>query len=349
MGTSGYMSPEQLSNEPLDPRTDLFSFGIVLNEMTTGRDPAVPRRLSAIIAKAREPDRGRRYQSAAEIQAELESVREALRPARALRRMWLAAAALLALLATAAGIYWRSRPRIALSPNQTIVIGISNQTRDPAFNDALYHVLQVAMEQTPYFTYLAPTKATSAVKALHLSEDPMKLSPQAARQVCVQTGSKLAITGSIVEAGNSFGLKIQAIECESAKTIAAVSGEAPSSTQVVRALGLETVELRSKLGEPAASVARFNKPLESATSSWPEALQMLIEGHKRHLLSDFPGAISFYQRALDLDPNLAEVLTVLGAAQDALGDDAAAIATMKKSHALRNRLTDPGRFEADSL
>jgi serine/threonine protein kinase len=349
MGTTGYMSPEQLLKESLDPRTDLFSFGIVLSEMTTGRDPAVPRRLGAIIAKATEQDRSRRYESAAEMQADLEGVRQALRPARSPRRMWLAAAALFALLVTATGVYWRSRPRIALPPNQTIVIGISNQTRDPAFNDALYHVLEVAMEQTPYFTFLALTKATSAVKALNLAEDPMNLSPQGARQVCVQTGSKLAITGSIVEAGNGFGLKLQAIECESGRTIAAVSGEAPSSAQVVRTLGLETVELRSKLGEPAASVARFNKPLESATSSSPEALQMLIEGHKRHLLSDFRGAISNYQRALDLDPNLAEALSVLGAAQNTLGDSAAAIAAIKKAYELRSRLTDPARFEAESL
>jgi serine/threonine protein kinase len=373
MGTTGYMSPEQLLKESLDPRTDLFSFGIVLYEMTTGRhpfegdtltavhdailaqdilrahnlNPSVPRRLGAIIAKATEKDRSRRYQSAAEIQADLESVRQALRPVRAPRRMWLAAGALFALLASATGIYWRSRPRVALSPDQTIVIGISNQTRNPAFNDALYHVLQVAMEQTPYFTLLPLTKATSAVKALNLSDDPMKLSPQAARQVCVQTGSKLAITGSIVEAGNGFGLKIQAIECESGRTIAAVSGEAPSSAQVVRTLGLETGELRSKLGEPAASVARFNKSLEAATSSSPEALQMLVEGHKRHLLSDFPGAISYYQRALDLDPNLAEALTVLGAAQDAL--DGGGIAAITKAYELRNRLTDPARFEAESL
>src|ERR1700733_8409377 len=192
----------------------------------------------------------------------------------------------------------------------------------------------------PRTSLLPLTKATSAVKALNLSEDPMKLSPQAARQVCVQTGSKLAITGSIVDAGNGFGLKIQAIECESGRTIAAVSGEAPSSAQVVRTLGLETVELRSELGEPAVSVAKFNKPLESATSSSPEALQMLIEGHKRHLLSDFRGAISNYQHALDLDPNLAEALSVLGAAQDSVGDSAAAIAAIKKAYELRNRLTD---------
>ncbi|HTB11671.1 MAG TPA: protein kinase [Bryobacteraceae bacterium] len=374
MGTTGYMSPEQLRNDPLDPRTDLFSFGIVLYEMMTGRHPfegtvtavhdailaqnllpahnvnsAIPRRLGAIIAKATEKDRNRRYQSAAEIRADLESVRQSLRPARAPSRMWLAAGALFALLAAAAGIYWRSHSRIALSPNQTIVIGVSNRTRDSAFNDALYHVLQVAMEQTPYFTLLPLTKATSAVNALHLSEDPMKLSPQAARQVCAQTGSKLAITGSIVEAGNGLGLKLQGIECESGRTIAAVSGEAHSRAQVVRTLGEETAELRLKLGEPTASVARFNKPLDAATSGSPEALQMLLEGHKRHLVSDFPGAILNYQRALNLDPNLAEALTVLAAAQNTLDNDGGGIAAIKKSYELRNRLTDPARFETESL
>lgn len=139
VGSLSYMSPEQVRGELLDERTDLFSFGLVLYEMATGRrafkgdssgEPALsianeapivsPRKLNPgisadlerIITKAVQKPRKLRYQSATEMRADLEHLKadeaklSSLQPA-AERWGWLVAIAIVIAIAIAGWFYWR--------------------------------------------------------------------------------------------------------------------------------------------------------------------------------------------------------------------------------------------------
>jgi eukaryotic-like serine/threonine-protein kinase len=166
LGTVAYMSPEQALGKELDARTDLFSFGAVLYEMATGLlpfagetsaavfdsilhkqpvpaarlNPALPVELDRIIRKALEKDREVRYQSAAELRADLKRLKRDTDSGKALAEHsaavdmatpragahWPLYAALLAVVAGAMGlVVWLRSP---LPPPR--ILGSTQITRD---------------------------------------------------------------------------------------------------------------------------------------------------------------------------------------------------------------------------
>ena len=372
-GTAAYMSPEQVRKEKLDARTDLFSFGLVLYEMVSGRrafdgetiadvndailsqTPApahdlnysVPRKLDVVIKKALEKDRSRRYQSVAEMREDIKRVRKELHPARRRARRWLAAASLLFVLAAAFWFYQSYRNRVTLSDNDTIVLAdISNQTGDPALDDALNAALRYGLEQTPYLNVLAIDKVLGTLRLLNLPPDT-RVTPEIAGQINLRTNSKMVIASSIADAGNRFRIELDAIDGQSGTTVARLREDAASRNEIVHVLGDLAAQLRHKLGEPSASLARFNKPLEEATSPSLDALQAGREGYKHHIAGDVRGAIPYYQHAIELDPDFGLAYQAIAAAYDSRGERQLAMGALKKAYELRNRMTEPTRFRAE--
>jgi eukaryotic-like serine/threonine-protein kinase len=119
--------------------------------------------------------------------------------------------------------------------------------------------------------------------------------------------------------------------------------------QVVHELGATAARLRRKLGEPSESLARFNQPLEKATSASLEALQTGTEGTKLLLAGNPQAALPLYQRGIELDPDLALTYEGIGVANSELDHYDLAAASFTRAYQLRDRMTEKDRLNTHFL
>ncbi len=389
LGTVAYMSPEQIEGKPLDGRSDLFSFGVVLYEMSAGRLPfdkptkgatfgavlheqppplrqlnsRIPERLEEIIQKALEKDRNLRYQSAAEIRADLQRLKRdfetgrvstasvgtlavAEAPAVGVARLWkIAVPVLLVALLVAGGIYFRSyQQNRHLTEKDTIVLAdFANSTGDAIFDDTLKTALNVSLRQSPFLNVLADSQV---VKTLQQMTRPAstKLAPEVARELCLRAGSKVYLAGAIGSLGSEYVLELKAVNCQNGDTLAQEQVTAASKEKVLDALGEAASKLRSELGESLASIHRFDKPLPEATTSSLEALRAFALGDAKHMSAYEVDSIGFYKRALELDPNFALAWARLAVVFSNLGDEPDYGEAMKHAYGLKDRVSERERL-----
>jgi DNA-binding winged helix-turn-helix (wHTH) protein/Flp pilus assembly protein TadD len=275
-----------------------------------------------------------------------EEVTESPSPRLRLRK-WFGAAGLLAVIAAAFWLYWSYPRPVTLSATETIVLaGVKNETSDPVFDDALDTALRYEMEQTPNLNILGIDKVLGTLAQLNLAPTT-KLTPDVARQICGKTNSKMVISQSIGDAGNGYHLQMRALDCGSGATLAEEQADIGKRNEVVHELGVTAARLRAKLGEPADTLARFNQPLEKALNSSLEALQAGAQGNKLSLAGDVEGALKLYQRAVELDPNLALTYERMGAAYLFLGNTELSEASYTRAYQLRDRLTEKDRLNTE--
>jgi len=264
--------------------------------------------------------------------------------------LWaLATGALLAVGALSVWRYEVYRQRITLAPTDTIVLAdVDNRTSDPVFEGALNTALRYEMEQTPYLNLLGLDKTYATMEQMKLPPTT-KITPEIARQICSKTNSKMVIADSIADAGNRYRLGIRALDCGSGATLAEEGTDISARNQVVHELGATVARIRRKLGEPSESLARFNQPLEKATSASLEALQTGNKGVKLFLAGDPQAALSLFQREVELDPNLAVTYEGIGAANGALGHYDLMVAAFTRAYQLRDRMTEKNRLNIELL
>ena len=382
LGTVAYMSPEQIRIKELDARTDLFSFGAVLYEMATGRipfdgassgeicgailhqepssqlNPEISPTLHSVIRKALEKDRNLRYQSAADMRADLQrlkrdtetgrlvassdSVRKSARDpsGRAKLKTGYFAAAAIAILVIAGGLYYRSQRPKSLTDKDTVVLAdFANSTGDTVFDGTLRQGLAAQLEQSPFLSLVSDERIAQTLTLMNQPKQA-RLSPEIARDVCQRTASAATIEGSISSLGSQYVLGLKAVNCRTGDLLSEEQVTANGKEKILEALGTASTKLRARLGESLASVQKYDAPPDSVTTSSLEALQAYTLGNRTtDVANDYAAAIPLFQRALSLDPNFAMAYLRLGQAYQPLSELALCAANTSKAYELRGRVS----------
>jgi eukaryotic-like serine/threonine-protein kinase len=339
-GTLPYMAPEQLKGHKTDARTDVWSAGAVLYEMSTGKrpfadragaqlvaaileeQPVVPRALNPkiseelerVILRALQKDPKERYQSAGDLRIDLASLASGTKPIPPLvktppsRTGWLAFAALL-LVVAGAGTWWMLH-RGGLPTTGSRVLAVL--PFHSVANDSPTNALGMGLTET------MTTKLVQASDSGHLqlvaTQELVAQGVRTADQARREFGTDLVLEGSLQQSGNQIRITCSLVDPKTHVQLAAkeVTGDVNQIFELQDRLFDKVLEMLPLAVEPVRHQALRARP-----DTQPAAYDFYLRGRgylEDQNLDNIKNAITQFERALEVDRNYAPAHAAMGMA-----------------------------------
>ncbi|HEX4963094.1 MAG TPA: serine/threonine-protein kinase, partial [Thermoanaerobaculia bacterium] len=346
VGTLGYLSPEQARGIALDGRSDLYTLGLLLFEMLTGKLPfsaateaemlaqrltssprsldwgeaKVPLHLRDLVQRLLSRDPVRRYQSAAEVVQGLD--RRAAPPSSRIRRVAVVAFCLFALAALGWTVHERSRlahqavaaPKAAAAPRHAVaILPLADDTGRPDLAwvaTGMPEMLAASLAESPELRVLDSQRVFRTLEDLKLPRGPLPESE--AKRLATLLDADRLVLGRVHAAGDRLRIDLALLTTDPpGLPAAAFHAEAgPGDTfRLVEQLG---VTLRQQLAVPPPAA-------EPVASRSPPALADFARGTASLMRGDALAAVPALESAVAADPRYSAAWVQLARAHEALG------------------------------
>jgi eukaryotic-like serine/threonine-protein kinase len=347
MGTVGYMSPEQVKGEEAAAPSDIFSYGCMLYEMTTGRrafgresapetmaailkdePPAptdsgtsIPPELERVITHCLEKNPQERFQSARDLAFALRAISDADRAVKpsvalpSLRRRLFLAAVVVALLSALVFVFaWRRASTPMRSPITSLaVLPLENLSRDSEqdyFADGMTEALITDLSKIGALRVISRT----SVMQYRGVKKPL-------REIARELNVDAIVEGSVMRAGERVRITAQLIEAASDRHLWAESYEG----DLRDVLSLQSEVARAVAREIRIKVTQEERSrLERTRLVNPEAHEAFLKGRfhwNKRTLDGLNTSIEYFKRAIEIDPANAAAYCGLADAYGILGNN----------------------------
>jgi tetratricopeptide (TPR) repeat protein len=206
----------------------------------------------------------------------------------------------------AASIYAYEHRALLNGEDKVVVAGFSNSTGRPDLDETLSSAFQSQLQESPYLNFAPEQKYLAAIKS------PETASLHDELHACVDVDGQVLLKGSIAVHGQGYRISVTAWRCAGGGLLTTQQADSASQATILSALDQATERMRRRLGEPEASLKKFNVPAVQATTASLAALKAFNAGEEKRFLGDPSDAIASYKLAVDLDPEFALAYARLG-------------------------------------